>query len=71
MWEASDIKPQLRTVELFNPVFSILDSWSRVVVHAQAPQLSSMLISLAWAISIFFIGTYFFLSREREFAVRV
>ena len=71
LWQASDIKPQLRTLELFNPVFPLLDSWSRVVVHSQVPELSSMLISLAWALVIFFAGTYFFLSREREFAVRV
>ncbi|MEY3181469.1 MAG: hypothetical protein RL583_629, partial [Actinomycetota bacterium] len=26
---------------------------------------------LGWAVGIFLIGTYFFLSREREFAVRL
>jgi ABC-type polysaccharide/polyol phosphate export permease len=67
----SDIKPSLRAIEIFNPLFPILDSWSRAMVQGQAPELSSMLQSLAWATGIFFIGTYFFLSREREFAVRL
>ena len=71
LWEASAIKPQLRKIELVNPLFSILDSWSRAVVHAQQPHGSALVISAAWALGIFLLGTYFFLSREREFAVRV
>jgi len=71
LYEASDLKPQLKTLELFNPLFPILDSWSRALVHGQVPQLSNLLIALGWAIGIFLIGTYFFLSREREFAVRL
>ena len=71
LYEASDLKPQLKTLELFNPLFPILDSWSRALVHGQVPQLSNLLIAIGWAIGIFLIGTYFFLSREREFAVRL
>jgi ABC-type polysaccharide/polyol phosphate export permease len=54
-----------------NPLFPILDSWSGALVQGEMPQTSSMLQGLAWATGIFFIGTYFFLSREREFAVRL
>jgi len=71
LYEASALKPQLLAIEAFNPLFPILDSWSRTLVHGQAPQGSSLLTSLAWALGVFLIGTYFFLSREREFAVRL
>jgi len=71
LYEAALLKPSLRILEIVNPLFPILDSWSRALVHGQAPQLSSMLQGLGWATGIFFIGTYFFLSREREFAVRL
>ena len=71
LYEAASLKPNLRVLEIVNPLFPILDSWSRALVHGQAPQLSSMLQGLGWATGIFFIGTYFFLSREREFAVRL
>ena len=71
LYEASALKPQLLAIEAFNPLFPILDSWSRTLVHGQAPQGSSLLTGLAWAAGVFFIGTYFFLSREREFAVRL
>jgi teichoic acid transport system permease protein len=41
------------------------------MVYAEAPSSSSILISLAWATIIFVVGTYFFLTRERDFAVRL
>lgn len=71
LYEASALKPKLLAIEAFNPLFSILDSWSRTLVHGQAPQSSSLLTGSAWALGVFLIGTYFFLSREREFAVRL
>ncbi len=71
LYEASALKPEFRVFQYFNPLFSILESWSLSIVHAQTPQLSSMLTALAWALGVFLVGTYFFLSREREFAVRL
>jgi ABC-type polysaccharide/polyol phosphate export permease len=71
LYEASALKPELRVFEYFNPLFPILESWSLSIVHAEAPNLSSMLTALAWAVGVLLLGTYFFLSREREFAVRL
>ncbi len=71
LYTASDLKPSLRALEVVNPLFPILDSWSRAMVQGETPQFSSMLQGLAWATGIFLVGTYFFLSREREFAVRL
>jgi len=71
LYEASALKPQLRMFQNFNPLFSLLESWSLSIVHAQTPNLASMLTALAWAVGVLLIGTYFFLSREREFAVRL
>ena len=71
LYEASALKPELKILEHINPLFSLLDSWSRAIVHAQTPELSSMLTASGWAFGVLFVGTYFFLSREREFAVRL
>ena len=71
LYEASALNPNLKALQVVNPLFPILDSWSRALVHGEVPQTSSMLQGLAWAAGIFIIGTYFFLSREREFAVRL
>jgi len=71
LYEASALSDKMRTLEIANPIFYLLDAWSQVMVYAQAPSSTSILISLAWATLIFAVGTYFFLSRERDFAVRL
>ncbi len=71
LYEASKISPSIRKYEIVNPIFYLLDSWSRVMVHAQSPTLHGMLHATIFALVIFIVGTYFFLSRERDFAVRL
>jgi teichoic acid transport system permease protein len=71
LYEASSLSEKMRVLEIANPIFYLLDAWSQVMVYAQAPSSSSILISLSWALVIFVVGTYFFLTRERDFAVRL
>jgi len=71
LYEASKISADIKRYEIVNPIFYLLDSWSRVMVHAQAPTLFGALHATIFAFSIFIVGTYFFLSRERDFAVRL
>ena len=71
LYQASDLSENLRNLEIANPIFYLLDAWSQVMVYAKAPDMFSLLHSLVWAIAIFVIGSYFFLSRERDFAVRL
>ena len=71
LYEAKTLPENFQRLEAMNPLYHLLDSWSQVMVYAQAPTLNSMLQALAWAVSIFIIGTYFFLARERDFAVRL
>lgn len=71
LYEAQKISESIKQYEIVNPIFYLLDSWSRVLVHAEAPTLFGALHSLIFALIIFIVGTYFFLSRERDFAVRL
>ena len=71
LYEASSVSDRIKTLEIANPIFYLLDSWSRVVVHAQAPSTHGLIHAAAWALLLFVTGTYFFLSRERDFAVRL
>jgi len=71
LYQASDLSEQLKRFEIVNPIFYLLDAWSQVMVYSEAPDLFSLAHALIWALSIFFVGTYFFLSRERDFAVRL
>jgi len=49
LYEASALNPNLKALEYVNPLFPILDSWSRALVQGEVPQTSSMLQGLAWA----------------------
>ena len=71
LYEASSISSSIKQFQIANPIFYLLDSWSRVMVHAEAPTMFAMLHTAIFALTIFIVGTYFFLSRERDFAVRL
>jgi teichoic acid transport system permease protein len=71
LFEATKVSHEIKRFEIANPLFYLLDSWSRVVVHGEVPHLHSMLHAFVYALVIFSVGTYFFLSRERDFAVRL
>ena len=71
LYEASSVSDEIKSLQIANPLFYLLDSWSRVVVYAEAPTTFGLLHSLIWALAIFTVGAYFFLSRERDFAVRL
>ena len=71
LYEASSISSNIKQFQIVNPIFYLLDSWSRVMVHAQAPTTFAMVHTAIFALTIFIVGTYFFLSRERDFAVRL
>jgi teichoic acid transport system permease protein len=71
LYEAAHISHRIKKFEVANPIFYLLDSWSRVMVHAEVPSTKGLLHATIFAFLIFFVGTYFFLSRERDFAVRL
>jgi teichoic acid transport system permease protein len=54
-----------------NPLGQILAAWSNVLDLGQAPSVHSLAVAAAWAFGLFIAGGLFFISREREFAVRL
>ena len=71
LYTSADLDDRLRLLEVINPIFPILDTWSAVMVRGAAPDLSTVLLALGWSLAFFAVGTYLFLTREREFAVRI
>jgi teichoic acid transport system permease protein len=54
-----------------NPIGSLLAAWSVVLQRGHAPPPVDMLFGIGWAVALFALGALFFMSREREFAVRL
>ncbi len=54
-----------------NPLAPIITSWSAVIDKGSTPPLDDMLLACAWALGVFVVAAVFFVSREREFAVRL
>jgi ABC-type polysaccharide/polyol phosphate export permease len=54
-----------------NPLGGLLTAWSDVLNRGHAPGAASMLLGLAWGVGLFVVAGLFFMSREREFAVRL
>lgn len=71
LYEASNVNESISFIKNINPFFPILDSWSRVMVHNEGLIWADLTKAAIWAFATFLIGTYIFLTREREFAVRV
>lgn len=56
---------------LINPLAPIISCWSTVIDKGDPPPLEDMLLGVAWAVGVFLVAAFFFVSREREFAVRL
>jgi ABC-type polysaccharide/polyol phosphate export permease len=54
-----------------NPLSPLLSAWSAVLDRGIAPSPGDLALGAAWAFAIFTVGALFFISREREFAVRL
>jgi teichoic acid transport system permease protein len=71
LYYADEVPQRYKWLLDVNPVGGLLTAWSDVLNAGHAPQLESMLLGLAWGIGLFLAAGLFFLSREREFAVRL
>ena len=54
-----------------NPVGRILAAWEQVLYFGNMPTTHSLVVGAAWSVGSVVVGALFFMSREREFAVRL
>jgi len=54
-----------------NPLYSLLGGFTDLLVRSQMPPLTMWLVALAWTILTAVVGAAYFMSRERDFAVRI
>jgi ABC-type polysaccharide/polyol phosphate export permease len=54
-----------------NPLGELLAAWSDVINLGGTPSVEELAVASAWAFGLLITGFIFFVSREREFAVRI
>jgi teichoic acid transport system permease protein len=54
-----------------NPLYSLLGGFTDLLVRSEMPALNMWIAALAWTIATAVVGAAFFMSRERDFAVRI
>jgi teichoic acid transport system permease protein len=71
LYYAHEVPDGIKWILVINPLGGLLTAWSDVIVGGIAPEAGSLALAAAWAFGIFVAGGLFFVSREREFAVRL
>ena len=71
LYFAAEVPSAIERFLVLNPLFSMLAGWSQVLNEGRAPSGSYLLQGALWAVGTLTIGALFFVSREREFAVRL
>lgn len=71
LYFAKDVPERYKFLLDVNPLGQLLTAWSDVLHAGHAPTVKSLAIASAWAFGTFVVGALFFMSREREFAVRL
>lgn len=71
LYYASEVPERYKAILLANPLYPVLTSLSDVVILGGAPSATLLLAGLAWGVGALVVGSVYFVSREREFAVRL
>jgi teichoic acid transport system permease protein len=71
LYYADEMPEQYRFLLDVNPLGQLLAAWSRVLDEGLAPTSHQLLVASAWAFGFLVVGFVYFVSREREFAVRL
>jgi teichoic acid transport system permease protein len=71
IYYADEVPDQLKPMLYANPLYPPLTALSQAVTEGLNPSPGLLLASLAWAVAALVVGALFFISREREFAIRL
>jgi ABC-type polysaccharide/polyol phosphate export permease len=71
LFYAEDVPAKLQTILYVNPMYPMLGSLNDAVIEGRTPPFPLLAASLAWALGAIMVGAVFFMSREREFAIRL
>lgn len=71
LYYADEVPDRLMWILYVNPLYPMLASLDEAVNLGQTPSLGLLAGSVAWALAALVVGGFLFISREREFAVRL
>jgi teichoic acid transport system permease protein len=71
LWYADELPDRYQAFLWLNPIGPLLKAWSEVLVGGHAPDPAALAAGAAWAAGLVLVGSLFFMSRERDFAVRL
>jgi teichoic acid transport system permease protein len=71
LYFASRVPDRYELLVDINPIGRMLNAWDNVIHFGVGPGVHNMVIATAWAVGSLVVGALFFMSREREFAVRI
>ena len=71
LYYAHEVPDKYKILLSINPLGQLLSAWSDVLNAGHAPSVESMAIASAWSFGTLLVGFLFFVSRERDFAVRL
>lgn len=71
LYYADEVPSRFKPILAANPLYPMLGALSDAVNQAQTPSLGLLAWGFLWAVGVFVLGALFFISREREFAVRL
>jgi len=67
----SEASHAIRRILRVNPLAGMFDAWSTCIVRSEVPGWHVWAESLFWSLGFFLVGSLMFMSRERDFAVRI
>jgi teichoic acid transport system permease protein len=71
LWYPEDVNAKLKPFEILNPLFSLLGGWGDLLVRGELIPWSMWALAVAWSFGTLIVGSFVFMSRERDFAVRL
>ncbi len=71
LWSVEEAPERFQDLMVLNPLYSLIGGWTETTLQATVPPASMWVAGAVWAVIAFVVGSLFFMSRERDFAVRL
>jgi teichoic acid transport system permease protein len=71
IWLISDVPHRMKQFVVYNPIYPMLGGFTEALVQGTVPSWKLWVAGTVWALATLVGGSLFFMSREREFAVRL